>query len=248
MMLAADLALTLDPALLMKWAGMEPDRWQRDVLLSDADRILLLCARQTGKSTVTAALALHTAISEPGALVLLLSPSLRQSSELFKRVTAFYRVVSDTVPSEAESALRLELSSGSRIVSLPGAEQTIRGFSGVRLLVIDEASRVEDELYYSVRPMLAVSSGRLVCLGTPFGKRGFFFESWQKEADWLKIKVTAYGCPRISGAFLEQERRTLGERWFRQEYECSFEENMDAVFTHEVIQRAVSQDVKPLFA
>jgi phage FluMu gp28-like protein len=152
------------------------------------------------------------------------------------------------LPSEAESALRLELANGSRIVSLPGQESTIRGFSGVRLLVVDESARVEDELYYSVRPMLAVSGGRLVALSTPFGKRGWFFESWQKENGWLKVKVTASECPRISREFLEQERQTLGERWFRQEYECSFEENADAVFPHEVIQRAVSHEVRPLFA
>jgi hypothetical protein len=245
--LARDLTLLLDPTELMKRAGMEPDPWQSDFLRSEAQRILLLCARQTGKSTATAALALHTALSEPHSLTLLLSPSLRQSSELFKRVMAFYRVLGDTMPSEAESALRLELANGSRIVSLPGTEQTIRGFSGVRLLVVDEASRVEDDLYFSVRPMLAVSGGRLVALSTPFGKRGWFFEAWG-EGDWRKMKVTASECPRISREFLEQERRTLGERWFKQEYECSFEENMDAVFTHEVIQRAVTHDVKPLFA
>ena len=74
-----------------------------------------------------------------------------------------------------ESRLSIELETGSRIVSLPGREATIRGFSGVHLLVVDEAARVADELYQAVRPMLAVSGGRIVLLGTPFGKRGFFF-------------------------------------------------------------------------
>lgn len=51
------------------------------------------------------------------------------------------------MPTQTESALRLELQNGSRIISLPGKEQTVRGFSGVRLLAIDEAARVPDELY-----------------------------------------------------------------------------------------------------
>lgn len=126
-----------------------------------------------------------------------------------------YRTVEQTVPSELESALRLELQNGSRIVSLPGKEETIRGYSGVRLLVVDEAARVPDSLYYSVRPMLAVSGGRLVCLSTPFGKRGFFHQEWIEGHGWERVKITADQCPRISKAFLEEERRSLGDWWYR---------------------------------
>jgi hypothetical protein len=46
----------------------------------------------------------------------------------------------------AESALRLELANGSRIVSLPGSGETVRGYSAPRLVIVDEASRVPDEL------------------------------------------------------------------------------------------------------
>jgi hypothetical protein len=60
-------------------------------------------------------------------------------------------MIDETIPTEQESALRLELTNGSRIVSLPGKEKTVRGFSGAKLLVIDEAPRVADSLYYSVR-------------------------------------------------------------------------------------------------
>jgi hypothetical protein len=91
----------------------------------------------------------------------------------------WYRALEDKAAAvKDESALRLELRNGSRIVSLPGDETTVRGYSGVRLLVVDEAARVPDDLYFSIRPMLAVSGGRLVCLSTPFGKRGFFYEAW----------------------------------------------------------------------
>ena len=99
---------------------------------------------------------------------------------------------------------------GSRIVALPGTEETVRGFSGVRLLVVDEAARVDDPLYFSIRPMLAVSGGRMVCLTTPFGKRGFFYEEWTGDGPWDRIKVTARECPRISEKFLEEERASRG--------------------------------------
>src|SRR5262245_16270332 len=137
--LAHDLAFALDPARLMATCGLPPDPWQATLVRSTSPRVLLLCCRQAGKSTTTACLALHEAMYSPQALVLVLSPSLRQSQELFRKVLAAYRTLAAPVPTEAESALRLELVNGSRIVSLPGTEATIRGYSGVRLLIIDEA-------------------------------------------------------------------------------------------------------------
>jgi hypothetical protein len=180
------------------------------------------------------------------ALVLLLSPSLRQSQELFRKLMEFYRAVDDAVPSEAESALRIELANGSRVVSLPGKDATIRGYSGVTLLIIDEASRVPDALYQAVRPMLAVSGGRLLLLSTPFGKRGFFYEAWQSDAEWQRVKITAQ-CPRISRAFLAEERATIGEWWYRQEYLCEFMETEDSVFRYEDVQAALASDAEPLW-
>jgi hypothetical protein len=36
---------------------------------------------------------------------------------------------------------------------------------------------------------------------------------------------------------LEEERRTLGSRWFEQEYMCVFGELEGAVFSHDTIER-----------
>lgn len=247
-MLADDLAVALDPALVMDRAGLPPDPWQAELLRSRAARSLLLCTRQAGKSTVTAALALHEAIYRAPALVLLLSPSLRQSGELFRKVMGFYSQFAREAPSEAESALRLDLKNGSRIVSLPGKEETIRGYSGVNLLILDEAARVPDDLYYSVRPMLAVSGGRLVGLSTPFGKRGWYFDAWtQGGPGWQRLRVTAHDCPRISPAFLAEERAAMGDYWYRQEYLCEFSETSDQLFGYDLVSAALDGAVKPLF-
>jgi hypothetical protein len=240
-------ALAEDPIRILTHAGLEPDDWQASVLRSDAQRMLLLASRQAGKSSVVAALALQTALLRPRSPVLLLSPSQRQSGELFRKIVDLFGALDRPMGVSAESALRLELSNGSRVVSLPGDEKNIRGFSGVALLVIDEAARVEDALYCSVRPMLAVSQGRLVALSTPFGKRGWFHDEWHGEGDWQRVKITAEQCPRISPQFLAEERRALGERWYRQEYGCEFSECLDAVFSWADIQAAMSDDVKPLF-
>ena len=244
--------LVADPVRLMAEAGMTPDDWQRRLLTRSAepdfDRALLLCTRQGGKSTTTAALALRFALARPGALILLLSPSLRQSAELFLKLLQFYRACGEPVAASNVSALRLELVTGARVIALPGTEKTVRGFSGVDLLVIDEAARVDDDLYLSVRPMLAVSGGRLVALTTPWGKRGWFYDEWTGTNAWDRVRVTAPECPRITPEFLAEERASMPAAWYRSEYLCEFADTVDQAFTTAEIDAAFSADVSPLFA
>ena len=245
---AVDLALALDSVQLAIRAGVVPDPWQAGLLRSQERQLLMLCARQSGKSTVAALLAVHTALYLAPALVLLLAPTLRQAQELFRAARGLYRGLGETVTQvEEESALRLELSNGSRIISLPGNEATVRTYSKVALLVLDEAARVPDDLYATVRPMLAVSGGRLVLLSTPFGKRGFFWKEWSEGDGWAKVKVTADQCPRITREFLEQERASIGDWWFRQEYECQFVDPLDSAFRADDVRAALDASITPLF-
>jgi hypothetical protein len=224
MKLAVQLALALDPSVILAAQGLSPDPWQRALLLSHHRQVLLNCSRQSGKSRTVSALALHTALCRPGSLTLLLSPSLRQSTELFRKVLEGYQAVGRPVRAVADSQTRLELANGSRVVCLPGREDTIRSFGGVHLLVIDEAARVPDDLYRSVRPMLAVSQGRLVCLSTPFGQRGFFWREWTDGGPaWQRVRIPWQECPRITADFIAEERRSMGDSWVSQEYGCSFE-------------------------
>jgi hypothetical protein len=248
-MIAMDLAYSLDGVAFARAAGYdELDLWQVALMRSPGQQLILNCSRQSGKSTISSLLALHTALYHAEALVLLLAPALRQSQELFRKVKASYGALQHAAAeAREESALRLEFSNGSRIICLPGKEQTIRGFSGVALLVVDEASRVADELYQAVRPMLAVSGGRIILLSTPFGRRGFFHHEWTEGVGWERVMVRATDVPRIPADWLEQERRAIGEWWFRQEYMCEFVETTDSVFRYTDIYGAISSDVQPLF-
>jgi hypothetical protein len=242
-----DLRLALDRVSFAEKLGIVPDAWQRDLLSSSSGRVLLNCCRQSGKSTMSAVVAVHRAIYHPGSLILCLAPALRQSQELFSKIAGFYRNLGRPVVPQGERKLSLELENGSRIVTLPGSEKTVRGFSGVDLLIVDEAARVPDELYYAVRPMLAVSGGRLLMLSTPFGKRGVFYEEWSGGSAWERYTATAAECPRIPPEFLEEERKTLGPWWFAQEYECRFMDTLDQIFATEVIHKAITDEVAPLF-
>ena len=132
-------------------------------------------------------------------------------------------------------------------MGLPGNEVTVRGFSAVSLMLIDEAARVSDEMYRAVRPMLAVSRGTLWLLSTPHGKRGFFYDTWKRGGrGWLRVTVPATACPRISRRFLKEERLILGEHSFRQEYLCEFEDTEYHVFDRDLVEQAFTDDVEPL--
>src|SRR5262249_26566373 len=116
------------------------------------------------------------------------------------------------------------------------------------LIVIDEAARVPDALYYAVRPMLATTGGTLVCLTSAFAKSGVFYSEWTgTEPGGSRVRGAATVCPRISPEVLAEERRSLGERWFTMEYLCEFGDDIAAVFRAEDIRAAFTRDVLPLF-
>lgn len=245
----AELRMALDPIVFSRAAGLEPDDWQRDFLSTEADRVMLNVSRQGGKSSLSALIGLRRALYHPGSLVLLLAPALRQSSELFRKVMVFYRALGRPVPAVSETTLWLSLENGSRIVSLPGADDgQIRGFSAVDLLIVDEAARVSDELYYAVRPMISVSGGRLLLLSTPWGRQGFFFREWMEGYEpWVRFEVPATEVPRIPALFLEAEKKSLGDHFYAQEYNCEFREAADQLFSEAEISGMYDDSVKPLF-
>jgi len=246
--LTDDLLMAMDAVAFSRSVGIEPDEWQQTVLRSSSSRVILNVSRQAGKSSTVATLAAHTSIYRPGSLTLIVSPSQRQSGETFKKVVNVYRAAGRPVEAEAESALALTLANGSRVLALPGSEATLRGYSGVTLLILDEAARIEDSLYFSLRPMVAVSGGRIIALSTPWGKRGFFHHEWTEGGPtWERVEVPATDCPRISASFLAEEEKAIGPRWFRQEYLCQFSENSEQIFAYDALMRAVTSDVKPLF-
>jgi phage FluMu gp28-like protein len=227
--------------------GLEPDAEQARILGSERRRGMLNCTRQWGKSTIAAAKAVHEAWNKAGSLSLVVSPSARQSGEFVRKAAELARRLGVERKGDGDNEMSLVFPNGSRIVGLPGSEATIRGFSAVTLLVVDEAARVSDELYKAIRPMLAVSGGALWLMSTPFGKRGFFWETWERGgAEWERVRVTAYDCPRIGREFLEEERRNMGEKWFRQEYMCEFVDAVSGVFDRDLVSQAISEDVEPL--
>jgi phage FluMu gp28-like protein len=220
--------------------GFEPDAKQVEVLQSTARRGMLNCSRQWGKSTVAAAKAVHRAYTRRGSLVLVASPSRRQSAEFVRKAAGMVRRLEITPRGDGDNECSLLFPNGSRIVGLPGQEGTVRGFSAASLLVIDEAARVEDAIYNALRPSLAVSDGEMWLISTPRGKQGFFWQNWELGGEgWHRVRVPATECARIQSRFLEEERAQMGAQWFRQEYMCEFVDGGAGVFSRDVVENAL---------
>lgn len=222
--------VTINP---VEWAerrlGITLDDWQRNVLTSEAKRMLLVCPRQAGKSTIVGALAGSLMVSHPGIKVVVLSPTQRQSSLLAAKVSD----VLGGEPILSDSVSRLVLSNGSSLDSLPGDQpKTIRGATA-DVLIIDEASRIKDELVAAALPMVAATDGRIVMLSTPAGSSGAFSDFWHDDQDdWLRVFVTVDMIPRYSASMLEGMKRRLGSRMYAQEFSGEFLEAPGQLFSN----------------
>ena len=127
-------------------------------------------------------------------------------------------------------------------MGLPGRADTVRGFSA-SLVLIDEASRVTDEMYSALGPMRAATNGDLWLMSTPNGSQGFFWKVWMDGgAGWERILAPATECGRISAEFLAGELRARGERQYSQEYLCGFVDNGSQYFARQSVEDAMGDE------
>lgn len=237
----------------MRAAGQEPDDWQAEYLrrpFIPNDRELLLCCRGAGKTRATAARSLWRMLTRPGHRTLFFAPTQRQTDEMMAYLYDFWhalgRPLAGRKRAPTEAARSLKLVNGSRALALTDNQKGVRGFH-VQEIVLDEAAQISDTLFYSVRAMVLRSRGGLVVPSTPYGKRGWFFEEWaDEERRWQRMSINAGQCGRYSDEQLAEERKSMGERWFKQEFECSFEDTVNAVFSSEDIMAALASDVTPM--
>jgi hypothetical protein len=252
------LACALDPATILDVIGYDPipgggparaDEWQRQILRSTSRRMLVNCHRQAGKSTAVSGLAVHTALYDAPALILIVSSGLRASGEMFGKITAAYERLGRPVPTVEDNAVTLALANGSRVVSLPNNPNSIRSYSAPKLIIADEASRIDEPVFAAIRPMLAVSQGRLILLSTPHGKRGEFYRMWSSgDPAWERIQLKGEDNPRISWDYLDQERRDMIAWEFKQEWECEFMDTVDQLISGEVITQAFNSPEQAFFS
>jgi hypothetical protein len=208
---------------------------------------ILNCTRQWGKSTTVAAGAVHRLVTRPGSLVVIASPSKKQSAELVRTAVQMLGKRQIRTQKDGVHQVSAVLSNGSRIVGLPGNEATSRGIASVSLLVIDEAAKVPDAIYHAVRPMVVVAKGDVWLMSTPWATCGFFYEAWQHGGpDWARFSVKATECPRIPAEWLEKERQQMSGWVFRREFMAEFVQDDLAAFDAGVVEEAMDEHLAPM--
>ncbi len=225
--------------------GVAPDEWQTRLMRGTSD-VVALCGRRVGKSQSAGWAAAHHVVEGRNRTALCISPTQRQSGEVFRLAKAAIVKSLPDADFPTDNRLSVELPNGSRLLSLPGDPGTVRGLTA-SLVVLDETQSLPDgghELFASVRPMLATTGGRMIVLGTPLDRVGLLFDVWEGDAarEWQKLHVPSTDCPRIPASFLESERRLLGEVIFRREYLAEFSASATGMFDPDLLQAAMLPD------
>jgi terminase large subunit-like protein len=215
-----ELAYQIDPVQWVRGAlGVEPAPWQAEFLLAPRGAsIIALTARQVGKTTTAGWAIAHYMLFTPGGLSVIACPAQRQSAEAVRRVREVLARVGAEL--KVNNVFGLELKNGSRVLALPSSDDSIRGLTVDGWIIADEAARLDNDLISALRPMRARRpQARFAMLSTAWSRTDPFWTAWSDDdPSWLRLKATADVPGMFAPAYLEQERRQLGEHNFNREY------------------------------
>ena len=239
MSLAADFRAALYPVCLFREAfGVESLDWQRGYLRETRPTVVLK-GRQVGASFSAALLAIHATVYTPNVNAVIVSPSLKQSTEITTRARVGLQRLGARLTQDSASLLRL--ANGSRILSLPGTARSVRGWTA-KLLVLDEAAFIAPETFVAARALVA-TGGRMVVQSTPADEYGDYFELvTADDPSWARFTVRSDEVSTISADFLATERRSMSPDAYAREYECQFGKAGASLFTAERLAGLILQE------
>ena len=178
------------PDIYLGSIGFRAFKWQLTVVNCKSKRIILLCSRQAGKSTIVSSIPCHTAKYHEGSLNIVIAPTEDQAKEDILKIKDFIAHDPTYPELKRDGSDVIALDNGSRIIVVVATDRSARGYSKPRTVVLDEASRIPDVVYKSgVVPMMNHNpQGKIYMLSTPFGKSGFFYNTWTRDSKtWTKI-------------------------------------------------------------
>lgn len=234
-----EVAYRVDPALWVhRVLGIEPTQWQQQFLRAPRGAsVLALTARQCGKTTTAAWAMAHAALFFAGSLSVVACPAQRQSAEAVRRVRE--ALIRAGARLEVDNVYGLELPNGSRVLALPGSDDSIRGLTVDAWIVADEAARLSTDLIAALRPMRARRpEARFAMLSTAWSRADPFWTAWESDdPSFIRLKATA-DTIAFDPQFLERERLALGEDGFKREYLGIPSGAQASPFTWELYERA----------
>jgi phage FluMu gp28-like protein len=246
----------IDPATWLR-ANTDFKPWPYEASLlrhSNLTTRVIRKSRQVGITTTIAHEAVWKTFTRPTSVILIVSPSLRQSEIVMTKILAAIDAnASLSGQLTRKTNTEIMLTNGSKIICLPNNSDTIRGFTATDVYLDEAAYFPNDELIARVtRPMLAATHGRITITSTPAGKRGLFYKEYMhaanKKADDHLTKAFDYFpssiSPLITEEILQAEQERLTDLEYRQEYLGEFIEEADTYLPMGLIQRCVNKELQ----
>jgi len=237
--------LKQDPVTFAEtFLNFHPFPYQEKLLRDSSKRVVSAWGRQTGKTTTNAIKAIHFAYCNPKKLVLIVSPSLRQSMIMFDRIIELI----NSNPHLPKSIVRktrtlIQLDDGSKIVALPCSANMLRGYTA-HMIICDEAAFMpETVITQIIFPMLSTTQGNATFLSTPWGRDHFFYKAFM-DPNYSVHHVKSSECPTITKQFLDEQRRNMTAEAFQMEYEAQFTEAATSYFSQDLIRACINPEIE----
>ena len=240
-------AYRVDPALWMhEVLGITPHDWQKTFLRAPRGAsIAVLTARQVGKTTAAAVGMAHSAMFMPGSLSVIACPAQNQSAEALRKVREM--VLKAGAELTTDNVFKLEIANGSRVLALPGTQDSIRGLTVDAWIVADEAAQLDPAIMAALHPMRTQTHARFAMLSTAWSYTDPFWSVWAgDDPSWIRIAATLDVAPDlIAPEVVERARRQLSEDDFKREYQGIPAGSQVSPFTYKLYERATQIPVHP---
>lgn len=224
------------------------DTWQKEYIETPAEQdCFLLTTRQSGKTTAMSIKAVEKCLKEfrKGDAILIASLTEKQGYLMLAKALAY---ATSKYPESIKKGKdkptmhKIMFANGTAILCYAAGEtgEGLRGFT-IKKLLIDEASRMNEEFFIAVLPMLSVTKGSMDVGSTPFGKMHKdgtekFFYKCSKDEHFKKWYVSWRECPRHTEEFINREKERMSKFHFDQEYEAKFSDNDLRLFSDELVK------------
>ncbi len=208
--------------------------------------VVVASARQIGKSTACAIKAIHTAFSKQSK-VLVVSPSLRQSSLMFATIRQYIQeaeLLRGSLVDDTKTYIKL--SNGSELWCLPDSPAQIRGFSKVSTVIVDEANFCSQELLRAVQySLLTVPDSQLFMISSPWSIEHWFYRYYQdgqdkKDPTIASFHYTYEASPLIQKDYVDRLKEKITEEEYKTEVLGEWIGDEDAYFDYGLVESCIA--------
>ena len=203
-------------------------------IVSDTHRFRVVSAGRRFGKTFLAVRELARYARQPEQKVLYVAPTYRMAKGIVWDNLKAKLISLNWVKKINESDLNIQLINGTKI-NIRGADNfdSLRGLE-YNFIVMDEAAMIDPRAWSEVlRATVSNTQGDVMFISTPTGKSNWFYDLFMRNQEdshnWSSFQYTSIEGGNIPLEEIEQARKDLDSRTFRQEFEASFEQYMGRI-------------------